>query len=402
MSEAAVLKTGFEKDKEDKNNWRWQIRHRITSLEELEKWINLTVEEKKAIQYSYGRLKMAITPHFAGLMDKNDPDCPIRRQAVPSLSEFKSSIHELSDPCGEEHDTVAPGLVHRYPDRVLLLVTDACAMYCRHCTRRRIVGTAEGTLTNTQLEQSLEYIRQNKKIRDVLVSGGDPLLLSDRKLDFLLSKLREIEHVEIVRLGTRVPVTLPQRVNQELASLLKKYHPLYMSIHFNHPKEISAETKQACAILADAGIPLGSQTVLLKGINDKPTVMMRLMQELLKIRVKPYYLYQCDLASGTEHFRTSVSVGIRVIEALRGHTTGYCVPTFVIDAPGGGGKVPISPDYIISKSRKRIIMKNYEGKVFVYPEKNGNLVNSVSHEPKSEVFVKKYEKDSDSLKGGEQ
>jgi lysine 2,3-aminomutase len=253
---------------------------------------------------------------------------------------------------------------------VLLLVTDACAMYCRHCTRRRMVGAAEGTMGKPQLEQALEYIRQNKNIRDVLISGGDPLLLSDAKLDSVLSKLRAIEHVEIIRIGTRVPVTVPQRINRELTEVLRKYHPVFMSIHFNHPKEISEETKKACVMLADAGIPLGSQTVLLKGINDKPAVMTKLFHDLLKIRVRPYYLYQCDLANGTEHFRTSLSTGLKIIEALRGYTTGYAVPTFVIDAPGGGGKVPVSPDYVLSKSRKGIIIRNYEGKVFVYPERN--------------------------------
>jgi lysine 2,3-aminomutase len=373
MNASETLETKAEKartEKEEKNSWRWQLQHRITTLGELEKWVNLTAEEKKAVRYSPGRLKMAITPHFAALMDKNDPECPIRRQAVPSLDEFKTGIHEMADPCGEELDMVVPGLVHRYPDRVLLLVSDACAMYCRHCTRRRIVGTSEEALSEGKLEEALEYIRQNKKIRDVLVSGGDPLLLSDAKLDSLLRSLRSINHVEVIRIGTRVPVALPQRVTKELVSVLKSYHPLFMSVHFNHPKEISPETADSCALLVDAGIPLGSQTVLLKGINDRPAVMTKLVHELLKIRVKPYYLYQCDLASGTEHFRTNVSQGIKIIEALRGFTTGYAVPTFVIDAPGGGGKVPINPEYVISRNRKAVIVKNYQGKVFVYPEKN--------------------------------
>ena len=371
-------------EKEEKNNWRWQLQHRITTLGELEKWINLTVEEKRAVQYSPGRLKMAITPHFAGLMDKNDPDCPVRRQAVPLPDEFKTSIHELADPCGEEHDMVVPGLVHRYPDRVLLLVTDACAMYCRHCTRRRIVGGSEESLSDTRLEDALEYIRQNKKIRDVLISGGDALLLSDARLDSLLKSLRSISHIEIIRIGTRVPVSLPQRITTELVAVLKSHHPLFMSIHVNHPKELSPETVVACGMLADAGIPLGSQTVLLKGINDKPAIMMKLMHELLKIRVRPYYLYQCDLAAGTEHFRTPVAQGIKIIEALRGHTTGYAVPSFVIDAPGGGGKVPINPEYIISKNRKAVIVRNYQGKVFVYPEKNGGPLSAQAVQPDQE------------------
>ncbi|MEW6040918.1 MAG: KamA family radical SAM protein, partial [Elusimicrobiota bacterium] len=252
--------------------------------------------------------------------------------------------------------------------RVLLLITNACATYCRHCTRRRIVGSCEAEMTEGQFEQCLEYIRENENVRDVLISGGDPLLLSDERLEKSLSALRLIKHVEIIRIGTRVPVMLPSRINPELCAVLKNFHPLYISIHFNHPKEISDETKIALNMLADAGIPLGSQTVLLKGINDKPSVMRSLMHELLKARVRPYYVYQCDLAQGTEHFRTPVSCGIKILESLRGFTTGYAVPTLVIDAPGGGGKVPIGPDYVISKTRKGVIFKNYEGKVFVYPE----------------------------------
>lgn len=369
--------------KEDKSHWRWQIKNRITTLQELSKWIKLTSEEKKAIDYSAGRLKMAITPHFAGLMDKNDPECPIRKQAVPSLDEFKKSIHELKDPCGEEHDTVVPGVVHRYPDRILLLITDACAMYCRHCTRRRLVGTDEGTLTRKQLDKAIQYIKQNKNIRDVLISGGDPFLLSDNKLNSLINRLKAIKHIELIRLGTRVPVTLPQRITPKLVNILKKYHPLYISVHVNHPNEISEGTREACNRISDAGIPLGSQTVLLKGINDKPAIMMRLVHELLRMRIRPYYLYQCDLAPGTEHFRTPVASGIKVIEGLRGHTTGYAVPTFVIDAPGGGGKVPVNPDYVITRNKKGVIIKNYEGKVFVYPERNGGPSASSRNEDES-------------------
>jgi lysine 2,3-aminomutase len=379
--EAKTEKVAF--DKANKGNWLWQLHNRITTLAELEKWVNLTVEEKRAVQYSSGRLKMAITPHFAALMDKNDPDCPVRRQAVPSPEEFKTSIHELADPCGEEQDMAVPGLVHRYPDRVLLLVTDACAMYCRHCTRRRIVGSSEEPLSEKKLEDAVEYIRKNDKIRDVLISGGDALLLSDSKLNSLLKSLRSIRHIEIIRIGTRVPIALPQRITKELVAVLKSYHPLFMSIHINHPKELSPEAKQALGMLADAGIPLGSQTVLLKGINDKPAVMMELVHELLKNRVRPYYLYQCDLAAGTEHFRTPVTAGIKIIESLRGFTTGYAVPSFVIDAPGGGGKVPINPEYIISKTRKAVIVKNYQGKVYVYPEKYSGPVNEQETGPRA-------------------
>jgi len=356
-----------------KDDWKWQLKNRLTTFEQLQKIINLTVEEKRAIINSkFGKFKVAITPYFASLIDKDNPDCPIRKQCIPTFDEFKTSITEFSDPCGEEKDTVVSGLVHRYPDRVLLLVTDMCATYCRHCTRRRIVGSSEVTMTEQNFQMVLEYIKKNKKIRDVLISGGDPLLLSDQRLEYFIKKIREIETVEIVRIGTRVPVTLPQRINLELCNMLKKYHPLYMSIHFNHPKEITQEVKNACNLLADSGIPLGSQTVLLKGINDKPEIMIKLMQELLKIRVRPYYIYQCDLAPGTEHFRTPINVGIKIISSLRGFTSGYAVPTFVIDAPGGGGKVPINPDYIISKGRSSIIFKNYEGKIFVYPDNNNH------------------------------
>lgn len=355
-------------------DWQREVRNRITTLEQLEKTINLTVEEKRAIQYSCQnpehKLKMAITPYFASLIDKNDPNCPIRRQCVPLLEEYHSNIYEMNDPCGEEKDMVVSGLVHRYPDRVLLIVTDMCATYCRHCTRRRLVSASEAEITQSNFEAALKYIGENSKIRDVLVSGGDPLMLSDEKLEYYLSALRAIKSVEIIRIGTRVPGTLPQRITPALCGMLKKYHPLYMSIHFNHHREITGETKAACDMLNNAGIPLGSQTVLLKGINDKPALMLKLMQELLKIRVKPYYIYQCDLAPGTHHFRTSISAGIKIIQALRGFTTGYAVPTYVIDAPGGGGKVPINPDNIISKSRKDVIIRNYEGKIFVYSENN--------------------------------
>lgn len=349
-------------------DWRWQVKNRITNLDELEKWINPTAEEKKAVKYSAGRLKMAITPHFASLMDKDDPSCPIRRQAVPALAEFKTSHDDLADPCGEEKDTVAPGLVHRYPDRVLLLITDACAMYCRHCTRRRIVGYREGTLSMGQFNEALNYIEKNKKIRDVLISGGDPLLLSDEHLEHILHKIKSIHHIEMIRLGSRIPVTMPQRITRKLCAILNKYHPIFMSIHFNHEKEISEETRVACSLLADAGVPLGSQTVLLKGINDTPEVMKSLMHTLLAIRVRPYYLYQCDLAPGTEHFRTPVSSGIHIVESLRGYTTGYAVPTYVIDAPGGGGKVPVNPDTVVSRNKRGVIVRNYQGKVFFYPD----------------------------------
>jgi len=351
------------------DDWCWQYQHRIKDANEISKWINLTVEEKRAINLSKQTLPMAITPYFASRLDPENPKCPLRMQSIPSIREFKVSVGEMRDPCGEEKDMVVPGLVHRYPDRVLLLLTDACAVYCRHCTRRRLVGTKETVLTNAELQRIYDYIDGHKNVRDVLISGGDPFLVTDGKLESVLRNLRSIRHVEILRIGTRLPVTLPQRFTPELLDMLKKYHPLYISIHFNHPKEISEETRVVCNKLADSGIPLGSQTVLLRGINDSPETMKQLFQELLKIRVRPYYLYQCDPAIGTEHFRTTVQCGLKIISSLRGFTTGYAVPTYVIDAPGGGGKIPITPDYVVSYSKRGVILRNYEGKIYVYPLK---------------------------------
>jgi len=352
------------------NDWRWQLRHRITTLEQLKEVIELSSEEIEGIKRSKGRLALAVTPYFASLMDPANPSCPIRRQAIPRIQEFHLAKSDMMDPCGEDKDSPVPGLVHRYPDRVLLLVTDQCAVYCRYCTRRRLVGSQERSITQGNFEEVLKYLRTHRKVRDVLLSGGDPLLLENERLEEMLSRLRAIPHIELLRIGTRAPVTLPMRITTGLVRMLKKYHPLMMSIHFTHPREITDAVRRACNELADGGIPLGSQTVLLKGINDKPHTMKKLVHELLKIRVRPYYIYQCDLAMGTEHFRTSVATGVQIIEKLRGHTTGYAVPTFVVDAPGGGGKIPIDPVYMISKGNGKVILRNYEGKTFEYPEPN--------------------------------
>jgi lysine 2,3-aminomutase len=352
------------------NDWRWQLRHRVTQLEHLKEILELTPEEIEGIHRSKGRLALAVTPYFVSLMDPVNSNCPIRRQAIPRIEEFHVAKSDMVDPCGEDKDSPVPGLVHRYPDRVLLLVTDQCAAYCRYCTRRRLVGAHEQSITQGNFEEALKYLRSHRKVRDVLLSGGDPLLLENERLEEILSRLRAIPHLELLRIGTRAPVTLPQRITPGLVRMLKKYHPLMMSIHFTHPKEITDAVRRACNELADAGIPLGSQTVLLKGINDKPYVMKRLVQELLKIRVRPYYIYQCDLAVGTEHFRTSVATGIQIIEKLRGHTTGYAIPTYVIDAPGGGGKIPVEPDYLVSRGKGKVVLRNYEGRVFEYPEPN--------------------------------
>ncbi|MFZ5801383.1 MAG: lysine 2,3-aminomutase [Candidatus Omnitrophota bacterium] len=353
---------------ENWEDWLWQMKNRIRSKEDLAQLINLAPEEEIGIKKSNGKLPMAITPYWASLMDAEDVNCPIRRQAVPLAAEFVISPHEMLDPCAEDRDSPAPGLVHRYPDRVLLLVTEHCAMYCRHCTRRRLVGESKTVLASEKLDAAFEYIKANKKIRDVLISGGDPFMLTDGALEEIIKKIREISHVEFLRIGTRVPVTLPQRVTPALAAMLKKYGPIWVSVHFNHPKEVTKRCKIACDLLSDAGIPLGSQTVLLKGINDRPFIMKKLMQELLQIRVRPYYIYQCDPAKGTAHFRTPVAVGINIIERLRGHTSGYAVPTYVIDAPGGGGKIPVGPNYVMSQDKGKYTLRNYRGKIYTYLE----------------------------------
>jgi lysine 2,3-aminomutase len=352
----------------DWEDWHWQLKHRIQKREELAQIIQLTADEEKGIDKAKGRLSMAITPYWAALMEQEDPNCPIRRQAVPVAAESIITPHEMVDPCAEDRDSPAPHLVHRYPDRVLFLATEHCAMYCRHCTRRRLVGEHEQTEAPSRFDAAIEYIKGNKKIRDVLISGGDPFILEDEELEDLIQKIRSISHVEFLRLGTRVPVTLPQRITEKLVNMLKKYSPIWISIHFNHPKEITKRCKSACDMLSEAGLPLGSQTVLLKGINDRPYIMRKLMQELLQIRVRPYYIYQCDPVRGTQHFRTPVAVGINIIEKLRGHTSGYAVPTYVIDGPGGGGKIPIGPNYILSQAKGKYVLRNYKGKIYTYLE----------------------------------
>jgi lysine 2,3-aminomutase len=354
----------------DWEDWHWQIKHRIRTREELAQIIKLTPEEEAGLKKASGMLSLAITPYWATLIDPEDPNCPLRRQAVPVNTEFVVSPHEMVDPCAEDRDSPAPHLVHRYPDRVLLLATDHCAMYCRHCTRRRLVGehASEGTDSPGRFDAAIEYIKANRKIRDVLISGGDPLTLEDEQLEALIQKIRAISHVEFLRIGTRVPVTLPQRITENLVTMLKKYSPIWVSIHFNHPKEITKRCKIACDMLSDAGIPLGSQSVLLKGINDRPYIMKKLVQELLQIRVRPYYIYQCDPVKGTQHFRTPVAVGINIMEKLRGHTSGYAVPTYVIDGPGGGGKIPVGPNYILSQAKGKYVLRNYKGKIYTYLE----------------------------------
>lgn len=371
MKEFRTAGRGFWKNVSDENwnGWRWQLKNRITTVEQLEKFLpTLTPEERAGTILANSKLAMAIPPYFFNLIDPTDENCPIRRQVIPRIEETNRAPWEMSDPCGEDSHSPVPGLVHRYPDRVLFLVTDRCAAYCRYCTRSRLVSNAAGYDFHPEFEKQIDYIRKTPAIRDVLLSGGDALLLSDDKLAYLLGELRAIKHVEFLRIGTRIPIFLPQRITPQLCEMLKKFHPLFISMHSNHPRELTTEVRAALARLADAGIPLGNQSVLLKDVNDDPAVMKALVQKLLMCRVRPYYIYQCDLIAGSAHLRASVHKGLQIMESLRGHTTGYAVPQYVIDAPGGGGKVPITPDYVLSKNSERILIRNFEGKVFEYPE----------------------------------
>ncbi|MBO4838828.1 MAG: lysine 2,3-aminomutase [Lachnospiraceae bacterium] len=350
------------------NDWKWQVRNRIETVEDLKKYIDITPEEEEGIRQCLGVLRMAITPYYLSLIDLDDPHDPIRRQAIPTALELHKADADLLDPLHEDTDSPVKGLTHRYPDRVLLLVTDQCSMYCRHCTRRRFAGQTDCAVPLEQIDACIEYVRSHPEVRDVLISGGDPLVMSDDRLEYIIAKVREIPHVEIVRIGSRTPVVMPQRVTPELCAMLKKYHPVWLNTHFNHPKEVTEESRRACAMLADAGIPLGNQSVLLAGVNDCVFTMKKLVHELVRMRVRPYYIYQCDLSMGLEHFRTPVGKGIEIIEALRGHTSGFCVPTFVVDAPGGGGKIPVMPDYLISQTPHRVILRNFEGVITTYTE----------------------------------
>lgn len=351
----------------DWNDWHWQLRNRITSLEQLEPMLRLSKEERAGILFAPGKLSLAITPHFFNLIDPDDPACPVRRQVIPRIEESEVAHGESPDPVGEESTMPVPGIVHRYPDRVLFLVTDRCAAYCRYCTRSRLVSNAQAYDFHPELEQGLAYIAAHPEIRDVLLSGGDPLLLSDAKLDALLGRLRAIPHVEFIRIGSRIPVFLPQRVTPELCDALRRHGPVWLSIHVNHPKEVTAELAAACERLSFAGVPLGNQSVLLRGVNDDEEVMRSLVHRLLMIRVRPYYLYACDLIEGSSHLRVPVERGIEIVRSLRGHTTGYAVPQFVIDAPGGGGKVPVNPAYVQAIQDGIVELRNFEGRTFSYP-----------------------------------
>jgi lysine 2,3-aminomutase len=352
---------------QDWADYKWQLRNRIDSLADLEARIKLTDEERAGVLLAGTKLAMAITPHFFNLIDKDDPDCPIRRQVIPRIEEGWTAPEEMADPCGEDSHMPVPGLVHRYPDRVLFLVTDRCASYCRYCTRSRVVSGVGEQHLETQWEAAFRYLEKHTEVRDVLLSGGDPLLFSDAKLDKILTRLRAIPHIQFLRIGSRIPIFLPQRITPELCEMLKKHHPLFISIHSNHPKELTTEVRDGLARLADAGIPLGNQSVLLRGINDSPEIQKALVHKLLMCRARPYYLYQCDLITGSSHLRTSVAEGVNIIEQLRGHTTGYAIPQFVIDGPGGGGKIPVNPNYVVDSSSGKVTLRNFEGEIFDYP-----------------------------------
>lgn len=379
------------------NDWRWQLSNRLNSARDIGQVLRLTESERKALEGSSDLFRVDITPYFISLIDPEDPNDPIRKQVIPTTAETSSFRGMMEDSLAEDRDSPVPGLTHRYPDRVLMMVTTQCATYCRYCTRARIVGDPAETFSRHEVDLQINYIRENEQIRDVIISGGDPLILPVKVLEEILSRLRAIEHVEIIRIGTRVPVFLPMRITSELTDMLQKYHPLYMNIHVNHPYEITEELAQAADLLTRAGIPIGNQTVLLAGINDCVHIQRALVHKLLRIRVRPYYLFQCDLVQGSGQFRTPVSKGIEIIEGLRGHTSGLAVPVFAIDAPGGGGKVPLMPNYLLSMSEHNVVIRNYEGYVAAYEQST----SYVPHDHTTCVFCqhKRLEPGQDGLTG---
>ena len=350
------------------NDWHWQVRNRISSVDELKKYLPLDDDAIAGVEEALKHFRMAITPYYLSLIDPDDPYDPVRLQAVPSYMEGVHKEEDLLDPLEEDADSPVPGLTHRFPDRVLFMITDMCSMYCRHCTRRRMAGQKDGARSLSDIDACIDYIRSKPMIRDIVLSGGDALLMDEDRLEYIISELREIDHVEIIRLGTRTPVVMPQRITQKLCDMLKKYQPIWLNTHFNHPQELTVESRRACELLADSGIPVGNQSVLLRGVNDCVHVQRKLVNGLVYIRVRPYYIYQCDLSLGISHFRTPVSKGIEIIEGLRGHTSGFAVPTFVVDAPGGGGKIPVGPNYILSQNPDHTVLRNYEGVITSYKE----------------------------------
>ena len=372
------------------NDWHWQVANRLNTVEQIKQVVNLTEEEADIAKVMDG-FRVGITPYYASLMDPDDPSCPVRMQAVPIIEETHRSEADMLDPLHEDEDSPAPGLTHRYPDRVLFLITDQCSMYCRHCTRRRLAGETDGARSREDIDACIDYIRRTPVVRDVLLSGGDCLCVEDDVLEYIFTELRKIPHVEIVRLGSRTPVVMPMRITDKLCEMLKKFHPVWLNTHFNHPKEMTPAAEEACRKLADAGIPLGNQSVLLRGVNDDVHVMRNLMHHLVRNRVRPYYIYQCDLSLGISHFRTPVSKGIEIIEGLRGHTSGYAVPTFVVDAPGGGGKTPVMPQYVISQTPDKVILRNYEGVITTYTEPGYQPPLQCSYENCKDIEGYRYE-----------
>ncbi len=363
---------------EEWSQTKWQLKNRVQTLEQIEKHLILADEERAGILLTGTKLATAINPHYFNLIEADNPGCPLRRQVIPRIEETLEDPLEMADPCGEDSHMPVPGLVHRYPDRVLFLVTDRCASYCRYCTRSRVVSGVSEQKLEMQWEKAFEYLENTPQVRDVLLSGGDPLLLSDSRLEKLLTRLSSIPHIQFLRIGSRIPNFLPQRITPELCQMLSKFHPLYLSVHFNHPRELTLENKEALERLANHGIPMGNQSVLLKGVNDSIEIQRALLHKLLMCRVRPYYLYQCDLIQGSSHLRTSIAEGLEIMEGLRGHTTGYAIPQYVIDAPGGGGKVPINPDYIVERTSEKVTIRNYEGKIFTYPEPQPTKASSIS------------------------
>jgi lysine 2,3-aminomutase len=354
---------------EEWNDWHWQLKNSIHDIDTLKAvFPSLTAVEEEGVRAALKKFRISITPYYLSLIDTKNPNCPIKLQAIPRMQEALPDPHDLDDPLHEDVDSPVPGLTHRYPDRVLLLVTQICSMYCRHCTRRRLVGDVDHHSSMKDIDRAVEYIKAHKEVRDVIISGGDPLLLSDDAIDKILSKLAAIDHVEMIRIGSRTPVVMPMRITEKLCSILKKYQPVYLNTHFNSPAEITADSARACEMLVDNGIPVNNQSVLLKDINDCPHVMKHLVQDLMKIRVRPYYIYQCDLSVGISHFRTPVARGIQIMESLRGHTSGMALPTFVVDAPGGGGKIPLMPNYMVSMSGEKVILRNFEGNLCGYSQ----------------------------------
>jgi lysine 2,3-aminomutase len=356
-------------------DWRWQLANQLTTVEQISKVIQLTKAEKTGIANSLNQLRMAITPYYASLMDPNDPRCPIRIRAVPTTLETEICQDDLLDPLHEDVDSPAPGVTHRYPDRILVLVTDQCSMYCRHCTRRRYAGETDQPRTMSEIDEAVSYIKDTPGVRDVLLSGGDPFTLSTERLEAIIARIYDIPHVEIIRYGTATPIVLPQRIDDKLVNMLKKYHPVWVNVHFNHPKEITPRSKMALSNLADAGCVIGNQSVLMRGLNDCPYIIKELCQRLVENRVRPYRLYQCDLSKGISHFRTSLRKGIEIVEHLVGHTTGFAVPEFMVDVPGGGGKMPVNPRYMIGQSDRMTIFRNYEGVIgkYIEPEDTSSL-----------------------------